>query len=130
MVRRSRRKPIRRVRRAFPKRRSTRRKGTSSIMASLLGAVGYGAVRGYMNNLLAPLTAKVPLGAYADEAVLLSASYLIAKGKIPFLNKVKITRDIGKAGMMIEGASIGQMLMSGVNTGSISTSNQLIRTVM
>jgi hypothetical protein len=116
-----------RIRRASTKsfkrmRRSTRKSGMGSAMNLALGAGLYGASRQYISNLLTPLTAKIPLGDYADEAAMLGASYALMKGKVPFVNKVPISRDIGRAGFVIESARIGAGLMAGSGLGA-TTSN-------
>jgi hypothetical protein len=61
-------------------------------------------------------------GQYADEIVMGGLGYLLMKGKIPLLNKWSITRDIGKAALIIEsariGASLGGGLLSTTSTAS------------
>lgn len=90
-------------------------------MTMALGAGLYGAGREKVSNAIAPVTSRIPLGEYADEAGMLAASYLLMKGKVPFLNKIKMSRDVGKAGFMIESARIGAGLAAG-GLGSMTTS--------
>jgi hypothetical protein len=90
--------------------RHHRRYGGSSgkgIKGIALGAVAYGAIRQYASNALLPVTSKIPLGTLSDEAVLGVASYLLYK-------KTKgLPSEIGKAGLYIEMARIGEALISG-----------------
>jgi len=90
------------------------RKGNSNkdAIAALLGGFGYGAVRGSISNALAPWTSKIPGGQYTDEIAMAALSYFAAKGKIPLLNKWKFSRTLGKAGMMIEAAMLGEQIGS------------------
>lgn len=71
------------------------------------GGMVYGATRQMVSDKLAPITAKIPAGDYADEAVMGALGYLLMKGKVPFLNKVPFTRKIGEAAVYIESARIG-----------------------
>lgn len=106
--------------RRFVKRRS---KGLGDL-GMIAGGMAYGAVREKFSALVAPITSKVPLGYTADNIVLGGISYLVAKGKIPILNKVKFLRDIGKAGLIIESAFVGQDLMR----GTVATNNSAATT--
>ena len=74
----------------------------------IIGGMAYGAVREKISRLAAPVASKIPAGQYADEATLGIFSYLLAKGKIPILNGIKQTRDIGKAGLTIESYRLGE----------------------
>jgi hypothetical protein len=124
-------------RRYFGKRRTASRRGKSFFsrrrgggsskggdIAIILGAAVYGAGRDWASNKLTPIT--TPLvgvaGQYADEIVMGGLGYLLMKGKIPLLNKWSITRDIGKAALIIEsariGASLGGGLLSTTSTAS------------
>lgn len=95
------------------KRHSKRSSGLGSLAGTVIGAMAYGAGRQYVSDKLQPLTAKIPAGQYADEVAMGGLSYLMMKGKIPLINKLKITRDIGKAGLAIEAARLGAGLSSG-----------------
>jgi hypothetical protein len=100
-------------------RRTNRSKGSGSMLLMLGGAMAYGALREKASNALAPITAKIPLGNIADEAVLLGASYMLYK------KTSGLPKEIGKAGMIIESARIGEALISGglgSITGNTSTS--------
>jgi hypothetical protein len=117
------RRTARRASRSYAKRsysptfrkKARRSKGKSGgMMSTIIGGVGYGAVRAYLSQAIAPLTSKLPIGGqYADEIGLGLANYLLAKGKVPLLNKIPMTRNIGKAGLVVESAFIGQQLISG-----------------
>jgi len=100
-----------RARPAFMKRRRRNSKGMNSELKIAIGGFGYGAIRQPLNNIaqMIPFVA----GAFGDEVGLGVLSYLLARGKIPILNKLKVTRDIGRAGLAIESASLGQQLMGG-----------------
>ena len=108
------RKKTRRVFRGF--KRSAKRYGHSSNpLKVVIPAMAYGAGRGYLSNMLTPLTSKIPLGNYADEAVFGILGYLAAKkGK-------GIIKDVGTAVLTVESASLGSQLMGSVNNGSSST---------
>ena len=101
-------------------------KGMNSELKIALGGFGYGAIR----KPLSDLTSMIPfVGGFGDEVGLGIASYLMARGKIPLLDKIKITRDIGRAGLAIESARFGEQLlggqlsgMFGVGTSSVSQS--------
>jgi len=76
-------------------------------MKIILPAALYGAGRQYLVNLAAPLTSMIPLGAYADEAVLGVGGYLLAKKTRGLLHNV------GIAMLTIEAASLGSQLVGG-----------------
>lgn len=98
-----------------------KRKGMNPLMGRMVGGVGYGLARGYLNQLAQPLTAKLGVaGRFADELTMGLISYALATGKIPFLNKMPITREIGKAGLTIEAFSVGQELSSSLPLGGSS----------
>lgn len=94
-----------------PKRRSSR-KG-SSIKMLQIDSMLYGAVRGYLSNLLAPLTSKIPLGGIADEVGAGVLDYFVAK------NTSGMIRDVALKGLTIENAMLGAGIVSGgLNTGA------------
>jgi len=103
-----------------------RKAKSNTLLMTALGAGLYGAGRQYMSDKLAPLTNKIPLGEYSDEAGMLILNYALAKGKIPFINKLRLTKDFGKAGMTIEMARIGAgFAAQALNKNStVSGSNQ------
>jgi len=113
-------------RRAAPRRasaavRKTRRSGKRSgagVKLFQLDAVIYGAARGYTSNLLAPITAKIPLGSIADEVVMLGANYLIAK------NMSGMIKDIAMKGLIIENARLGEAVVTGGIGSLTQTSTQ------
>lgn len=86
----------------------------------LLGALGYGAVREYASNKLAPITARIPLGNISDEAALIATAY-IAKRFVG--RKVPLVADVANAAMVIELARIGEAGVKGqIGLGSSSSS--------
>ncbi len=96
-------------------RKAHRRSGRSSgitPMKIIIPAAIYGAGRQYLVNLAAPLTSKIPLGQYADEAVLGVAGYMLAKKGKGFLKNVGISM------LTIEAASLGSGLIGGMGGGS------------
>lgn len=99
--------------RGFLKRgRGKRGSSRDTAMSLVLPAMIYGAGRSYLANLAAPLTSKVPLGNYADEVVFGVAGWYLAKKNPMGLGK------IGKAMLIVEAASIGNQVVSGVTGGS------------
>lgn len=93
-------------------RKRTYRRKTSASMNPAIGALAYGLGREWTLGKLDPLLARVPVAGfqYVDEAAMFALSWAMAKGKIPFLNKVKASRAIGRAGMMIEAYRVGSSL--------------------
>jgi hypothetical protein len=91
------------------------------------GAMAYGAGREWLSNKLAPVTNQVAgvAGQYADEVVLGAIGYLAMKGKIPVINKWGVTKDIGRAMVVIEAARIGQgalgMMVPATSTSGTQT---------
>ena len=126
------RRKARKTRRTFFKAKPKRRKASrsSSLMNLVLGAGLYGLGREYVSGLISPITNALPLGQYTDEVAMLITSYGLSKGKIPLLNKIKILREAGKAGIAIESSNIGRMLMAGQRIGVTATSNSLNATVI
>jgi len=113
------RRSSRRSFKAFKRRSSGRRSsGIGGDVAVIGGALAYGAGREWLSQKLSPVTAQVAgvAGQYADEAVLGFAGYLMAKGKIPLINKVPMSREIGRAMLVVEAARVG----SGVAGGMLS----------
>ncbi len=92
------------------KRGSFRRRAKSAAIGSapLIAAGLYGAARVDLANLVAPLSARIPLGGIADEVGMLLAN-MAAKKFIPF----KTVKNMASAGMMIEAAAIGAALRAG-----------------
>jgi len=87
--------------------RSYAKASNASLMTAIGGAMIYGALREKASNALAPLTNKIPLGNIADEVVLGVASYFLAK------KGSGLVREIGKAGLVIESARIGEAIVNG-----------------
>jgi len=113
--------------RSFKRMRSSRRSssGIGGDFALIGGAMAYGAGREWLSDKLQPVTTQVAgvAGSYADEVVLGALGYFMMKGKIPLLNKVGMTRDIGRAMVVIEAARIGQSALSSVMPGQSTTSS-------
>jgi len=89
----------------------------------------YGVVRGPLNQLISPLTSRVPLlGNLSDEVVLLGANWLLAR------NTKGNIRELATTGLTIEafavGAGLGQRLLGGMlgSGGTVAVSaNQSFR---
>lgn len=96
-----RRSPMARRRR---KMRSVRRRKSYGLLATtVLPGFAYGAARATVSRWLAPLTAKIPGGRFADNIAMGAVSWLVSKyGRLPLLKKV------GRAGLVIESALLGQ----------------------
>jgi len=89
------------------------------LMGMTAAAVGYGFLRGKLSSAITPLTSKIPLGNITDEVVLGMAGYFLAKK-----SKNKMLKNVGKAALLIEGASIGVAIAEGsVNMGGGSSSS-------
>lgn len=121
MARRKRKTKTRTIVRTVTKKASKRRRKSSSSMsgvtAMLIGGMAYGATRQWASDQLASLTKGTTmswLGEYSDEVTMGALSYFLMKGKIPLLNKMKWTKEVGKAGLYIESARAGSQLLSGV----------------
>lgn len=81
----------------------------------LIGAAAYGAGREWVSQKISPVTSKLPIaGEYADEIGMGLLSYFVAKGKVPLINKIPYSREIGRAGLTIEAARVGAGLAQGV----------------
>ena len=100
--------------RRFGKARRSRGKSGLSPMGMILPAALYGAGRGALSNLIAPLTSKIPLGNYTDEAVFGVAGFLMAKkGR-------GLIKQLGTSMLVVEAASIGNQVAGGALGGSSS----------
>ncbi len=114
------------VRRIYVKAKKRRSKSKGGVMNTVIGAMLYGAVRERASNMLSPVTANIPAGEIADEVVMLGVSWALAKGKVPFVNKIDISKKIGKAGVVIESARIGEFIagkgLGGMTTTGITSS--------
>ena len=101
---RKRRSSTKMVKRKRVKRRVSR---TMKPFQVLVPSAVYGAGRGYLSNLLSPITSRIPLGAIGDEiGLFVLGNFLTKKGG-------KMTKDVGKAMMFVEGSRIGEALISG-----------------
>lgn len=95
-----------------PKRKGGRKSGSKKVpMATLIGAMAYGALRAPVNNFV---KSKVPAigGELGDEIVMGALSFATANGMIPIVKGFKMSKDLGKAGLAVEGARIGEFLAS------------------
>ena len=108
------RKTITRYVKAKPKRRSN---ASNNPMKMILPAMGYGAVRGKVSQLIAPVTSKIPFGNLADEIGMGVLSYYAAKKGTGMVKK------LGQAGLIIESAQAGQTLVAGNLLGMSTTSS-------
>ena len=99
-------------RRKVKKSRRTSKK--SSILglnaAAIVAPMLYGAVRGKTSALIAPYTAKIPLGTIGDEVGMYALATI---GKKYLFKKAGVVRDALTAGQVIEMARIGEALISG-----------------
>jgi hypothetical protein len=100
---------------------SVRRRKTNSFnpTKAIFGGMVYGGLRSKVAQLVSPVTSKIPLGNYADEAVMGALSYFVAKGKVKFIPK-----EIGLAGLMIESAVIGQDVVNGTFAGGFGATQK------
>lgn len=103
--------------RAFKKHYS-KNSGGMKPESVVLPAVAYGAARQWLSNAAQPITSKIPLGNYADEALFGIGGYLLAKkGK-------GMIKQIGLAMLTVEAASVGhQVIGSKVSTQPTDTGN-------
>jgi len=93
-------------------------KGGSSVKLVQFDAMIYGAVREKVSNLVAPLTAKIPLGGIADEIAMGGINYLVAK------NTSGMLKDVAMKGLIIENARLGEALVSGGLGGLLGGATQ------
>jgi len=102
----------RRARSRSPKasRRSSRRSGFGSVgginLMGMATAAGYGWGRGKIQNLLAPLTNKIPAGQYADNVAAVGAAWALGKF-------VPSTKPITSTVMLLEAYDAGQKMAGG-----------------
>lgn len=88
-------------------------------MGTVLPAMAYGAGRQWLANAAQPITSKIPLGNYADEALFGVGGYFLAKkGK-------GIVRNIGKAMLIVEAASVGNQLVGNMGAAAPSSSQTI-----
>lgn len=91
-----------------------------------LGALIYGGTRARVSNALRNqgITQKIPAGNLADEVAMGTVSWLLANGKI---SKNKQLKAVGKAGLMLEMARVGETLaiegVQGITPGTATTSS-------
>lgn len=74
----------------------------------------YGGGRAWASEKLAPLTARIPAGDYADEVLMGGLGYLLMKGKIPYVKKIPMAKEIGRAALIVEAARAGDGLRQGL----------------
>lgn len=101
--------------------KSYKKKAKSENLTTLMvGSAIYGMGRSYLSNLIAPVTNKIPLGDITDEVSLGVLSYFVAKGK---LSNNKTIKAIGKAGLTIESARVGEYALSQImpNKSSVTS---------
>lgn len=111
----------RKVRR-FSFARKARRSSTggSNPLKVIIPAVVYGAGRKYLSDLATPLTSKIPLGNYADEALFGVLGYFMAKkGK-------GMIKDAGVAILTVEAASLGNQIFSGLTSTTATSGSDTV----
>lgn len=110
---------FRKARRGFRRMaKSARRRfgrASENPLMIILPAMAYGAGRQYLSQAVEPLTSKVPLGTFADEAVFGTAGYFMAKkGK-------GIIKSLGKAILTVEAASVGNQIVNKATDNGMSS---------
>jgi len=103
----------------FFKRKTRSRSTGASVKLIQFDAMIYGGARGYISNMLQPLTSKIPLGSIADEVIMGGACYLVAK------NTSGLIKDVALKGLIIENARLGEAVATG-QIGSLLPSNSAI----
>lgn len=98
------------------KKAARRRKssGSAKVAPIQLPSMLYGAARGYLSNLIAPVTSKIPLGGVADEAGMIFANYMLAKNV-----KNKTLKQAAISGLIIENARLGEAVIDGSLLGGL-----------
>lgn len=110
-------------RRKVSKRRRYGVKSDDKLKVIVPAGFGYGLVREYASDKLAPLTNKIPLGNISDEIGMLGVLY----GARKWLFKKKgMLRDVTKGGMYVEAARIGQATKDGQLGGLFNFGNKTI----
>lgn len=97
--------------------------GSMNLTGLLVGAAVYGAGREFVSDKLQPITSKIPAGDLADEVGLGVLSYFVAKGKVPLVNKIPYSKEIGRAGLTIEAARVGSYLAQRYVPGATQSSS-------
>ena len=107
-------KPMARRRSGFfrKKARQIVRQGPTP-MQTAIAAVAYGAVRQKTSAMIQPFTSKIPLGTVADELVLGTAGYFLAKK-----SKNKMLKAAGTAILTVEAARVGEAIADGSLMGN------------
>lgn len=114
-------------------------KGNTALGVDIGGALGagaYGAGRQVVSNWLQEQAAKVPLldkipgTEYGDELLMMALNLTLKNGrvpllniKVPYINKLPLSKEIGTAGYYIEAARIGAGLASGMSTTTAKATN-------
>jgi len=86
--------------------RSKNKSSTRSELKSYGFGFGFGTLRPLLNSGIRKLTSRTGINV-ADEIAMPVALYFIAKGKVPLVNKIPMSRQIAKAGLVAEGAYLG-----------------------
>jgi len=120
-------KRYRRTRRSFPSfkryRKSSAGGGTGALMATVVGAGVYGAIRAKLAQAVEPLTRNIPMGNIADE-VALGALAVVLKRTVA--RRMPMVTPVLNGAIAIESARIGEALISGqVMTTGASTNQNL-----
>lgn len=101
------------------KRRSSRSRGIGTpqrLMALAIGAGVYGGLRPIMSNFLRQFTGQIPLGNIADEAVLATIGYQMARRA-----RTQLFKDIGLGALAVEASRIGNIFLSGTLLQAVPT---------
>lgn len=99
-------KPTMARRRKSTKKAYSRSSPKFNATGALMGGVIYGAARQKVSQIIAPFTAKIPGGVYADNVALGLLSYVVAK-KARSLPMGKYLVEAGKAGLYAESVLAG-----------------------
>jgi len=100
------------ARRSFTRRASSNGIGFGDIAISM----GYGAARGWVANLVSPLTSMIPLGNLADNIAIAGLAWLANKNNIGGSFGKSATRSI----VLIEAAMAGAELTTNTSSGNSS----------
>lgn len=91
--------------------------------STILPSMVYGMARQKVSMMLEPVTAKIPLGNIADELVMSTVTYFLAKKGTGFIKKV------GFSGLAIESARLGEAIAQGNFFGMSNNKNMTSQTM-
>lgn len=91
-----------------------------SLIGTVVGAGVYGAFRQKLSNMVAPMTANIPMGNISDEVVLGGLAILLDR---TVAKRMPIVKPLLKGAIVIESARIGEAIAMGqVGLGGTSNS--------